>query len=198
MSGLPSIEDLRKKLIEDARRKSEEIIRKAEEEARKIIEDAEREWSKRAKAKREEILKDARRRAQIILSDAKTQARLILSSAKHEVLQQLFNDVMERIRRRDNIDVKTSLTKLLEEALNYIEKPSKVIVNPSDKDVITEVLREKGLSDVIVEAREDIIGGVIVVDNAGRKVDNSYNTRFERAKTVFASTINKYLWGRSE
>ncbi len=191
-----SIEELRKKLIEDARKKAEEIISKAEEEAKRIIEEAEKEWERQAEAKRNEVIENARKKAQILLSEARTRARVIISRAKHEVLQKIFKDVEMFIREREGIDVETSLKNLLDESLKYIEKPTRITINPKDRGIIEKLLSEKGFSNIEINESNDIFGGLIIEDAEGKKVDNSYNTRFERAKTVLAPMINKELWGK--
>jgi len=195
-ASVEELEKLKNKLIEDAKRKAEEIIRKAEEEAKRIIEEAEKEWERRAEAKRNEIIENTKRKAQIILSDARTKARIIISKAKNEVLQRIFKETESIIKERKGIDVESSLRSLLEDSLRYIEKPIRITIHPRDRSIIMNLLREKGLENVEIVESNEIFGGLIIEDAKGRKVDNSYNARFERAKTVLAPMINKELWSR--
>ncbi len=190
-----NIEELREKLLEDARKKAEKIIANARAEAEKIIRDAEEKWRKRAEKEREKIISSARLEAQKIVSEAHRQAKIIISNAKNKVIENVFSEAEKRLRERIGIDVKTSLKNLLEEALEYIEKPAKIIVNPKDRDVINEILSEKGLDNIQLIIDDKVIGGLILVSIDGKKVDNTYNTRLERARTVLLTEVSRILWG---
>ncbi len=190
-----SIEELKEKLIEEARARAREILRKAEEEARRIVEDAEKKWREMAEKEKTRIVEEAKTKAQTILSEAKRQARIVLSNAKNELLNQIFSEVENTIRERRGIDIESSLRNLLEEALIYIEKPSKVIAHPRDREIIERLLREKGLTNIEIVESNDISGGLILESLDGKRVDNSYDTRLERARTTLAPLVNKELWG---
>ena len=190
-----NIAELREKLLEEARKKAEEIIAKAREEAKRIVEEAERKWREKAKREKEKIINNARLKAQIIVSEARRRARILLVDAKNKAIEGLYNEVLERLKRREGFDHKLSIKNLLREALEYIPTPSRIRVNPSDRDALLEVLREIGLTNVKVVEDTSIIGGVIVESAEGEVVDNSYNARFNRAKTVLTPMITKKLWG---
>ncbi len=191
---MSTINDLREKLMEDARKKAEEIIRDAEKKAKEIIREAEKEYEKKAKETREKILEEARINAQIIVSDARRKSRLMISEAKYEIIRKVFEEAWQDIIDRKNIDIETSLKNLLLESLEFIEKPDYVEVNEKDKEIINKLLIENNIG---AEIRENnlIAGGLIIGTKAGEKVDNSYNTRFERAKSALLPVISKMLWG---
>ncbi len=191
---MSTINDLREKLIEDARKKAEEIIHEAKKKAEEIIREAEKEYEKKAEKTREKILEEARINAQIIISDARRKSRLMISEAKYEVIRKVFEEAWQDIIDRKNIDIETSLKNLLLESLEFVEKPDYVEVNEKDKEIINKLLIENNIS---AEIRENnlIAGGIIISTKAGEKVDNSYNTRFERAKSVLLPIISKILWG---
>jgi V/A-type H+-transporting ATPase subunit E len=190
-----NIEELRKKLLEDARRKAEKIIASAKAEAEKIIEKAEKEWRRKAEKEREKIIEKAKLEAQRTISEARRQARLIISSAKNKAVESVFLEAEKRLKERIGFNVKTSLKNLLDEALEYIEEPAEIIINPRDRDIVSEIISEKGLRNVKIITNDKIIGGLILVSSDGKKVDNSYDTRLERAKIVLLTEIIKILWG---
>ncbi len=193
--SIANIEDLKKKLREEAREKAEKIISRAKEEAEKIIKEAEKKWKEKAERERARAINEAKNQAQIIISEAKRKARITISSVKNDVLEELFNNVENMIKNRKGFDIKASLKNLLEEALQYIDKPAKIIINPVDKEAVKEILTEKSLNDVEIIESDNIIGGLIIESKDGKRVDNSYNTRLERARSVLAPLINKELWG---
>lgn len=190
------VEELRQKLLEDARKKSEEIIREAKREAERIIEEAERKWREKAEQEREKIIANARLEAQKIISEARRNYRITISKAKAEVINKILEEAKIRLTNRIGFDIEESLKKLLDEALYYIENPSKIIINPRDRDVIKKILKEKGLKNIEIVESNDILGGLIIESINGERVDNSYNTRLERAKSIVLTELNIILWGK--
>lgn len=189
------INELKEKLLEDARRKMEEIIKEAEREAKRIIEEAEKKWREKAEREREKILSTARMDAQRIISEARIKYRIIISQAKAEVINKIFEEAKMRLINRRGFDVEKSLRMLLDEALYFIENPSRIIVNPQDYGIIEKILREKGLKNVEIVKSNELIGGLILESSDGKRVDNSYNTRLERARNAILTNINAILWG---
>ena len=189
-----SIDELKKKLREEAEIKAREIIEEARAEADKIIREAEEQWKNNYEEERRKYIVEAEMNANKILSEARIKAKLITSSAKAEVFDKIFREVEQIIVNRVNIDVRESMKRLLDEALTYIDKPMRVIVDPRDVDVIRELLRERNIDNVVIETSNDIIGGLILESIDGRKVDNSYKTRLSRARSVLGSLITRSLW----
>jgi SH3-like domain-containing protein len=64
---MSSIEELRRKMIEDARKRAEDIIREAETKAQEIIEKGEKEWLEKTRVEKERIMADAERKAAITI-----------------------------------------------------------------------------------------------------------------------------------
>ncbi len=195
LDGMGSIDELREKMIAEARRKAEEIVRDAEEKAEEIVKKAEEEWSKKCSLKREEIISIMEAKARIIVSEARRKARIIISSKKYEVLEKVFNDAWNIIRERRGFSIEESLGNLLRESLQYIEEPETVYVNPVDTDAMAKILVENNLEGVKIVKDDGITGGLILVSKGGERIDNSYDTRFQRAKQVLAPMIAKILWG---
>jgi len=189
-----SIDELKKKLREEAEIKAREIVEEARVEAEKIIREAEEQWRNNYEEERKKYIVEAEMNANKILSEARIKAKLITSSAKAEVFNKIFREVEQIIVNRVNIDVRESMKRLLDEALTYIDKPMRVIVDPRDVDVIRELLRERNIDNVVIETSNDIIGGLILESIDGRKVDNSYKTRLSRARSVLGSLITRSLW----
>lgn len=189
-----NIEDLKKKLREEAFIKASEMIEEAKHEAELIIKQAENEWRVKADNEKRRIIEQAERDANRIVSEARVKARLVIGEAKNKLFEELFGNVLERIRSREGLDVTNSLRNLLNESLVYIDKPSKIFVDPRDIEVIKRLLKEKNLNNVEIIPLNDIIGGLIIEDIDGKRIDNSYKTRLERAKKTLGSLITKYLW----
>ncbi len=193
-----SLAELEKKLLEDARKKAEEIIRNAEERARRIIEEAEKEWKEKAERERKRAIEEAKMKASIILSEARRDARIKISMAKKEVFDSVVEKASKDLRERRGFDVKKSLLILLKESLEYIDKPSKIIINEKDSQALREVFEEFNIKDIYIMYSDKIIGGVIVESRIGELIDNSYDTRLKRAYTTYAPEIYRILWGQAK
>lgn len=189
-----NLDELRKKLLEEAFRKASEIIEEAKREAEFIIKRAENEWRERAENEKKKILEQAERDANRVLSEARVRARLILSEAKNKLFNEIFNNVVKKIESREGLETVSSLKNLLNESLIYINNPSKIIVDYRDVETIKKILNEKKLSNIEIIVSNDIIGGLVIEDADGRRIDNSYKTRLERSRKVLGSYITKYLW----
>ncbi len=188
-----SIEELREKLLEQAKKKAEEIIREAEKKAGEITAAAEAEWLEKSRKERERIISEAETKARIIISEARRKARIKITEAKNTVVNEVYGEAWNRISNRQGFDVYLSLKNLLEEALSYIDNPDTVLVSEKDRDIIGRVLKDKGLDLKIQTA--GVTGGLLVSDNYGNIVDNSYDTRFRRSREVLLPIISRILWG---
>ncbi len=188
-----SIEELREKLVEQAKKKAEEIIREAEKKAGEITAAAEAEWLEKSRKEKERIINEAKTKARIIISEARRKARIKLTGAKNTVINEVYDEAWNRISNRQGFDVYLSLKNLLKEALSYVDEPDTVLVPGRDHDIISRVLKDEGL-ELKIQAT-DITGGILLIDKYGNIVDNSYDTRFKRSKEVLLPIISRILWG---
>ncbi|MEM0083055.1 MAG: V-type ATP synthase subunit E [Thermosphaera sp.] len=183
-----------KRVIKEAERKAEEIIKEAEQQARKMVKEAEEQWRRKAEATRETMMKEALKEASMMLADARRKASLIIAEAKNVLIENAFAKAWELLEKR-HYDVKLSLKNLLNESLQYVTKPSKILVSPMDVKMAEEILREAGYSNLMVEPSSAIKGGIIVVSEEGLIVDNTIETRFQQAKLKLLDKLAKILWG---
>ncbi|MEM1773352.1 MAG: V-type ATP synthase subunit E family protein [Desulfurococcaceae archaeon] len=184
----------RNKIIEEAERKAKEIIENARKEAEAIVNEAERKWREKAEAERRRIISEAEREASYILMEARRTANILVNKTKLEVIDSIFEKAKE-IFEKDKYDVKASLRNLLSEALSYVDKPVKIIVNDKHAEIAKDVLRELGYENVELEYSSSLLGGVIVISASGVIVDNSIKTRLEQARSRIINKLAKILWG---
>jgi len=190
-----NIDELRRKLRMEAEAKAENIVAKAEEEASKIIKEAMEKWEKRAEEERARIIREAEAKAQIIVSEARRRGRLILSEARYNVLNSVFEEAYDAIRNRKGFSVDESLNNLLDDALRYIDNPARIYINPIDRRVVENILKSRGLTNIEIVESNGIIGGLVLESIDGKRVDNTYNTRLERARLLLTPMVKKELWG---
>ncbi len=183
------IEVLRKQ----AREKAEKIISDAEKRAGNIVREAEERWKKIAEEEKKKIIDKARTEAQAILSEARREAKLEIARARNEVIEEVFRKAKESIRKK--VDIEESLRNLFADAARQLDNIARVYVNPEDENAIRKILKEMKIKDVEIIKIDSILGGVIVEDKDGVRIDNSYNTRFERARESLLNKLAEILWG---
>lgn len=182
------------KIIEEAEKKAKEIIENARKEAEAIVNEAEKKWREKAETERRRIISEAEKEASYILMEARRIANILVSRTKLEVINNIFERAKE-IFEKDKYDVKTSLRNLLNEALSYVDKPTKIIVNNKHVEIAKEVLRELGYENVELESSSNLLGGVVVISASGVIVDNSIKIRLEQARGRVINKLAKILWG---
>lgn len=194
-----SLDELREKIIAEAKSNADKILKEAEEKARTLIKNAELEWRKKLEREKTRIIEEARKQAASILSEARIKYKMLVTKAKYDVLEEVFRKAHDLLRQR-NFDVGQSLRNLLAEAIKYLPpetKEVKIIVSPHDRDLASKIA-----GSMLKEMRYTIItdnnvtGGVIVETREGIKIDNSYETRLRRAREMLTSRISKILYSR--
>ncbi len=131
-------------LEREVRSKAKEIISEAEERASSII--------KSAQEQKEKLLEEYTRRAQegfmreynLAISKAKQEATKLILQEQLEILR-LAKDIakeslLEKIR--DEETYKEIMKGLVDEAIKYMKREVEVRVNPRDKILVEEVLKE--------------------------------------------------------
>lgn len=188
------VNNARDRIIEEARRRAREIIEEANKTAEDIIREAEKKWHKRAEAERNKIIQDANVQASIILADAKRAYSFIVNRAKREVIESIYERVLEIIKQGE-YDVEISLRNLLREAMNYVENPAKVIVKKDHIEVIKRILKDLGHENIEISWSDNILGGLILVSKEGTIVDNRLETRLKQSREKLINKLVKLLWG---
>ncbi len=136
--------EIRELLEREVRSKAKEIISEAEERASSII--------KSAQEQKEKLLEEYTRRAQegfmreynLAISKAKQEATKLILQEQLEILR-LAKDIakeslLEKIR--DEETYKEIMKGLVDEAIKYMKREVEVRVNPRDKILVEEVLKE--------------------------------------------------------
>jgi len=191
-----SLEKVKGRLLEEARKEAQRIISQASAEAENTLKKAEEEWQRRFQEFMRAELKRARERAEQIESEARMKARLAVARAKSEMVERVFEEARKKLAGRE-LDVERSLRNLLTESLREVQNPVRVLVSPLDKETAERILAELGKGGVAVEVDANIAGGVIVEGEDGVLVDNTYETRLKLARERLANVISTFLWRSS-
>lgn len=190
-----SLEELRKTVLEKARLEADEIIRDAMEKAKNIIREAEERKKAIVEEERKKALSELGLEAR--LAEARREARLIIARVKHEIVEEVRGRVKELLEGMSLEKRRESLKRLLYEALEELRSSGFevdniiVYVSSRDRELVKDLLREIGINGEVVEDR-DIIGGLRVSTRGGEmSVDNTYNSRLEKALRTILPEVFK-------
>jgi Archaeal/vacuolar-type H+-ATPase subunit E len=136
--------EIRELLEREARSKVKEIISEAEERASSILRSAEEE--------KERVLEGYKIRAQegflkeynLAISKARQEATRMILQEQLEILKLAKEKAKEKLKEtiNDRETYKEVFKNLVDEAIRYMKRDVEVRVNPMDKGLIEEVLRE--------------------------------------------------------
>jgi vacuolar-type H+-ATPase subunit E/Vma4 len=168
----------RKKILEEAKTKSQEILKLAELECSKINADSDKQIMQLMGSE----LKTVRDR---IIGRTELEGRKNLMMARTDILSDVYNQVEERLReivegKSKEHDYHDILKNLIIESVNAIEGTEFILsVNKKDLVYLTKNIKkiEKNLGEITLTLDNkpvDIIGGVIVRNSTGDKI--YYNT----------------------
>ena len=193
-----SVEELRKAIIEKAKKEAESIILKAQAEADKIIEEAKQRKRRLIEEERHRILQELNPEAR--RAEALYKARLILAEAKSRIVNEVMDSIVKALNALSYDKRLESLKKLVDEAIDEILSSVgkvytvKIKISERDKDLadkIKEYIEGKyGVKVVGVEVT-GIIGGIIIecLDEEVI-IDNSYDERIRKAlRTILPSML---------
>ncbi len=176
----------RERLLEEARKRAQEILQRAEAEAAELVETHRRIVEAEVEA--------ARVRAQ---GTARLRAASLVLAAKDEQLHAVFEQAREELVRltRDPSRYEAVLQALLREAVAAFQGP--VVVECAEQDLPTVQAALQALGrDAEVRPNPEVWGGVRVQSPDGRfVVENTLSSRLERGKQVLLAEVADILWG---
>jgi len=173
-------------IISEAKSRASEIVADAKEDAANLTSQRER----TAENQHEALIVRGKSAAQLEASSLKLRTQ-------HELVENAFDGAREQIDAliKDKKRYQEVLPKLLDEVLESLgdSKVASVIVNPSDKKLISDALKERGV-DAGVETDKSVHGGVRVKTQTNVMVSNSLTARLEAARDELASDVSQTLF----
>ncbi|WP_456483655.1 V-type ATP synthase subunit E [Methanopyrus kandleri] len=197
------VEELERKILEDAEKEAEEILEEAKRDAERIREKAERE----AEEMRREILDRARREAETRrrreIAQAKLEVRQERLRVKEEYIEKAIERAEEKIRELAEEGRKEYLEFLKRsaiEAVNAISSDEVVLrANENDLMLLDEMLseiRDETGKDVELGEPVEVVGGVIAESKDGSEAyDNTVDARLRRRRSEIVRRVSETLFG---
>lgn len=196
-----ALEDILRRIKEDACREAARIRKDAEEEAEKVLGEAKKETG----SIREKILGDARASIQDekkrILTMANLEARKKVLEKKQDLLEEAFQKALNHLGHLADEEYRETVKKMLLKATESGKE--EVIVSPGEKRItpallneVNEELRSQGRPGElkISPERKDFQGGFIL--KAGRKeVNNTFDSLFKERREELETEVAGILFG---
>ena len=188
-------EGLLEYLVKDIENQKEKILKKAQEE----IEEIKKAGEKEIASMKDAALAKARREIDTIRSkriyEAQKSAQEPILSAKSGLLESVFEkvgNILADIPKRK--DYPNMLEKLLNEALEDCEGKVEVAVNKRDAAIVQSLLDKKGI-DYTLNTSDELIGGVeCTLLNGKKRIRNTIEARFQRAKPFLRAKAAQMLF----
>ncbi|MDY6779738.1 MAG: V-type ATP synthase subunit E [Halobacteria archaeon] len=192
--GLETVVD---DITDEARARAEEIREEAEEEAERIVSEAEEEAERIEKDAEEEVENEIQSRREQTLSSAKLEARKMKSRAEKDLLDDLKEDVEERVAQLD--EGREDLTeRLLESAVDELGSDTgKVYSSERDEETVKDLLAS--VDGFEYGGNEEMLGGVIVEAEDGEvRINNTFDSVLETVWNDRLKEISSRLFGETE
>ena len=178
---MAGVEKIKQKIMQDAEAKTNEILEKARLQAKEIVEKAKQKAEARAKEISQKSAYDVSEKKRIINSIVELEMRKDILAAKQQLINEVFEKVLERLNNLDNDRYEQIIFEMLMASIDSgdeeivmsearKEKLSADFVNKLNKALERE--GKKGNIKLSDETR-DISGG-FVLKSQGVEVNNSF------------------------
>ncbi len=199
------VEKIEEIIIKEAKEKAENITAKAKEKAKEVLNKAQQEAEKAAKEIIDRKRAEAESQARRILSEAKLEARLKILNAKEQLISEVFDEAVKRLKGfSQSTQYKAALENLIKDAAMIIGGGDLEVLLPENTNVnldLAKIAREveertgRPTSFTISKNRVRSIGGVIVRSKDQLfTVDNTFEARFERLRAQLRVNVASLLF----
>ncbi|HEX30665.1 TPA: hypothetical protein ENG04_11350 [Candidatus Poribacteria bacterium] len=197
-----ALEDILRKIEEDARREADKILSEARARAKEILHSAEQE----AERIRENLLEEARREAQThksrLISMAQLDMRKEILQEKQNLIDQVFQIALERLVGMEDEEYRELIREMLKQVAEHGDE--EIILCERDKSRISQgfiqalnkELESEGKPGKLSIAEEtgDFSGGFIL--RRGKiELNNSFDALLQAAKDEMRSELSQILFG---
>lgn len=163
-------ENITAKILDDARKKAEEMISEAEVKVRTVLENACEETKEMDKKMEEDGEKLDRKETARILSLAEMEEKKRVLQEKISILEKIFNQALEHFRTTPEKEYREMMKGLLVKSVDHGDEEVVVAKNDKDKlgneflDSVNEELRKVGKKGNLKPSEEpgDFEGGVLL------------------------------------
>ncbi|MGE5630231.1 MAG: V-type ATP synthase subunit E [Caulobacteraceae bacterium] len=178
---MAGVEKIKEKILQDAENKANEILEKARLQAKEIVENGKQKAARKGREISQKALHDANEKKRIINSIVELEMRKDVLAAKQEVIDNVFNVVLQRMNNMEKGRYERVVLNMLLEAVETGDEEIVLSQTAKEKlspDFITKVnssLEAAGKNGNIKVSEEvrNISGG-FVLKSQGIEINNSF------------------------
>lgn len=196
-----SQDKLENSLIDKTIQQRNDLLESAKEKAAKILLNAEAE-TKRIDDQTNNAIEgiigsELRAVHDRIVGGAQLQGRKRVMNTRMDVVNKVFNKAEEEIKKIvESPEYKNILVKLASESISHLGEDCIIYANKEDSDYLKSVMEQlpTGHKVKIEESREDIVGGVTVINLDGTKtINNTLDSRLKEATNRLTAGVAEKL-----
>lgn len=199
------IKDIKDKIIESATKEKEIILQKAKEEIRKIKDDTKKEIEIIKKNITEQFKTEAELKEKRIITEAKLKANKDILAEKQSIIEELFNDVIEKIEKLDEDKYLSFMENLIFDNVEYgdetvyIGTRERKQINKEFIDNINSKLQSKGKKGKLKLATKKIpIRGGVVLGTEEIRKNASLEILLDRLKDDIETELSQFLFKKDK
>ncbi|MFW6148536.1 MAG: V-type ATP synthase subunit E [Atribacterota bacterium] len=199
------IKDIKDKILADAQNEKDSIIKKAEEYIKDTKENLQNEINSIKKEIMERYEQDAELKEKKIITEARLKANKEILSEKQAIIEEIFKEVENRIRKLDEEKYVNLIEKLILENIEngdetiYIGNQERKSINQKFIDDLNKKLKSQGKQGELKLSKKNvpIKGGIILGTDEIRK-NASLEIILEKIKEDIEIKLNQYLFQKDE
>jgi len=191
-----AIEDIFRALEKQADEECVNVLEQAKAQAGSIAADAADEANDIREQKLHEAEAAAKRKSAQRMNSARLQRKKEFAGVKGRAVEAVFAAALEKLSMlRGDKGYRDLLAALTKEAASGIEGDIEVLVDPADKAIAQDILKDIGI-DAPVKADDKLAVGVIVTTASGRIARrNTLEDRLGKAKNQAQAQVAEILFG---
>lgn len=184
-----TLENVMAEIISEAEKKRAEIIDQAKHESKKILEEATKKSEERKKHLDEATKKMLAETKRMELSTTNIRLHKMYLEAKKAVLDEIYNQLVEKINKLETSNRKGLLQKLVDKAKRELPDAKFIYCNGRDKTIVS------GMKDMKFNGTINCLGGVIV-ENGDRtiRVNYTFDVLLQNVKEVYLNEVAKKVF----
>ncbi len=196
-----SIEELVRKVVEEALREQEESLDQTLQEALSRVRQRRSEISERIKNELAVIAKEVRISNVRLIGQAEQEAKKAYLLAIEEMVEDVIKDSLERVKKLKNDKAYSeAITAMIRGSIESIGgEKFRIKCSEEDKRLVNEIARkiseEMGVKILVEPDSITTVGGVKISNEAGTAMlDNTFEARLERLREEIRKTVIKQLF----
>jgi len=189
-----AIEDIFRALDEQAERECDDLLAVAQGQASSIMEEARREAERLTQAKVDAAGETAGTKASKTINAGRLEARKRLAGVRDAAVVRVFDDALTKLGSfRSSPEYPAVFAALADEALEGVEGPCEMVVDPSDADLARSVAARHGGACTVATGLTSV-GGVTVSAAGGRVLrSNTLESRLDKARGLVQARVAEIL-----